>query len=157
MFIEGIPLRRTVLVMLALVSLLALIPSGASAGSRDYIGFNGTYADGELTMTGAPTPTCTADYCARLKPGRKHRAITVTVLNVDPVTADQLFAVGQDKNGDGDAIDSGEYGLACGSGRFSIKPRVKVDIQILAGEWRSGGSICISTPTYGTMTTTLSR
>ncbi|HEV2786890.1 MAG TPA: hypothetical protein VGV67_10910, partial [Solirubrobacteraceae bacterium] len=134
--------------------LLALVPQSASAGSKTFVGFNGTYGNGRLVMTGAPTATCTAKYCARVKPGRA-RSITVSAMNLDPVTAEQLFAVGQDKNRDGDAYDSGEYKLACGSGTFAIRPRVNVDIQILAGEWRNGDSICISTPTVGTLTTRL--
>ena len=150
-------MRKTIVALLAVVSLLALVPTTAAAASRNFVGFSGYSYDGDITLTGVPTATCTAKYCARLKPGKKDRSITVSVMNVDDVTAEQLFSVGQDRNGDGDAIDSGEYGLACGSGSFRIKPRKAVDIQILFGVWENGSSICISTPTYGTLTYGFSR
>ena len=168
-------MRRIPFTAATVIALIALaVPAAlAAGGAEDYRGFSG-YAttEGEVYLTSTPASaagvgpsTCAATYCARWKAGRKDRHVTVTVM--DDATDDVLFAVGQDKNGDGDAIDAGEYALGCGIGSFAVRPKKNVDIQVLWGVWRpprveldlghEERGTCVSAPAVGTITARFSR
>ena len=158
-------MRRILFTATTVIAVIALaVPSAlAAGGSEDYRGFSG-YAtpEGEVHLTSTPASvggvavsTCAATYCARWKAGKKDRHVTVTVM--DDATAEVLFAVGQDENGDGDAIDAGEYALGCGTGSFAVRPKKNVDIQVLWGVWEHGDGTCISAPAVGKITARFSR
>ena len=151
---------RIALAVAALVTLLAFDMGPAMARSRTrthpFRGFNGVGDDETAVFTGVATSTCTTTYCARFKAGRREKRVTVRVW--DDVTESVLFAVGQDKNRDGDALDRGEYKIFCGDGSISIKPGKNVDVQVLAGGYANehGHLFCISAPIQGKITYTFS-
>lgn len=161
-------IMRVVLLAGTVVALVVSTALPAAAGNRTirsmFTGGNAMMVGDELHTSPVPIGSCQPTYCYRVKAGRRDRLVTVTVRDYgasgvvvgQKVGVDVLFAVGQDENGDGDAIDAGEYGLFCGTGTIAIKPRKNVDIQLLGGvHVFDGPLICSSAPYYGELTVTL--
>ena len=136
-------MRRTILTLVAIAAFAFQVPAGAATKTMIYRGVSGTYAGDQMRTTGVATSTCKTTYCARFYAGRRDRSVTISLS--DDASPDVLFAVGSDKNRDGDATDSGEYKVFCSTGRIRVAPRAIVDVQVLAG----ATSGCASAPTQG--------
>ena len=144
-------MRRTILTLVAVAAFAFQVPAGAAVKTMIYRGFSGTYAAGEMRTTGVATSTCKTTYCARFYAGKKDRWVTITL--TDDASPDVLFAVGSDRNADGDATDAGEYEVFCSTGKAKVKPRAIVDVQVLAGV----KDTCASAPTQGVIEAVFSR
>ena len=143
-------MRRTIITLVAIAAFAVQVPASATVKTMIYRGFSGTYA-GEMRLTGVATSTCKTTYCARFYGGRRDRWVTVELS--DDASPDVLLAIGTDGNGDGDAIDAGEFSVFCSTGKIRVKPRATVDVQVLAGAMGS----CASAPTQGTIVATFTR
>ena len=144
-------MRRTILTLVAIAAFAFQVPAGAATKTMIYRGFSGTYVGDQMRTTGVATSTCKTTYCARFYAGRRDRSVTITL--TDDASPDVLFAVGSDRNGDGDAIDTGEYKVFCSTGKLRVKPRAIVDVQVLAGATAS----CVSAPTQGVIEAVFKR
>ena len=161
-------MRRITVFVATLIAVVALAPpaSLARGGEESFVGAWGYVTpDGDLHLIDTlgvfagdvhvASSSCSTTYCARFKPGLRDRRATVTV--TDDANAKVLFAVGQDRNRDGDAIDADEYSLHCGVGSTSVRPKKNLDIQVLYGAYEVGGVMCVNTPVSGTITADFSR
>ena len=157
---------RILLTVVSLVALLVLDLGPAFAASRTvtrpFQGFSGYSHDRyEMVLAGQAMGTCKPAYCARVMAGRRERRVSVNAW--DDATEAVLFSVGQDKNRDGDANDSGEYQVFCGDGTINIRPSTPVYVHVLAGGWvlMNGTDVnqvgfCASAPAAGKITYTFS-